>query len=136
MKGGGPKASLQIIVADLKTTEAFYGGILELPVQHALTVPGAPEHLILKHDDWELIFVEEAAVIRTHPLLEERLTSYPKGVGLTLHFQVKEIEDISEAILEEGLEILYSLDEKPYGMKDLWCFDPDGYLVVLEEPWQ
>ena len=69
------------------------------------------------------------------PLLEERLTSYPKGVGLTLHFRVKEIEDIYEAVLAEELEILYPLDEKPYGMKDLWCFDPDGYLVVLEEPW-
>jgi len=136
MKGGGPKASLQLIVADLNTTEAFYAGILELPVQRALTSPGAPEHLILKHDDWQLIFVEEAGVIRTHPLLEERLTSYPKGVGLTLHFQVTEIEDIYEAILEEDLEILYPLDEKPYGIKDLWCFDPDGYLVVLEEPWE
>ena len=136
MKGGGPKASLQLAVADLNTTEAFYAGILELPVQRALTAPGAPEHLILKHDDGQLIFVEEAAVIHTHPLLEERLTSYPKGVGLTLHFQVTEIEDIYEAILEEDLEILYPLDEKPYGIKDLWCFDPDGYLVVLEEPWE
>ena len=135
MKGGGPKASLQLAVADLNTTEAFYAGILELPVQRALTSSGAPEHLILKHDDWQLIFVEEGAVIRTHPLLEERLTSYPKGVGLTLHFQVTEIEDIYEAILEEDMEILYPLDEKPYGIKDLWCFDPDGYLVVLEEPW-
>ncbi len=136
MKGSGPKASLQLTVADLDTTEAFYAGILELPVQRAITVRGAPEHLILKHDDGELIFVEEEAVIRAHPLLEERLSSYPKGVGLTLHFRVTEIEDIYEAILEEELEVLYPLDVKPYGMKDLWCFDPDGYLVVLEEPWQ
>ncbi len=134
MKGGGPKALLQLTVADLNTTEAFYGGILELPVERALTAPGAPEHLILKQGDGELIFVDEAAVLRSHPLLEERLISYPKGVGLTLHFRVTEIEEIYDAIIEEGLEILYPLDEKPYGIKDLWCFDPDGYLVVLEEP--
>ena len=134
MQGGGPKASLQLTVADLDTTEAFYGGILELPIERALTAPGAPEHLILKQGDGELIFVDEAAVIRSHPLLEERLISYPKGVGLTLHFRVTEIEEIYDAIIEEGLEILYPLDEKPYGIKDLWCFDPDGYLVVLDEP--
>jgi catechol 2,3-dioxygenase-like lactoylglutathione lyase family enzyme len=134
VKGGGPKALLQLTVADLNTTEAFYGGILELPVERALTAPGAPEHLILKQGDGELIFVDEAAVLRSHPLLEERLISYPKGVGLTLHFRVTEIEEIYDAIIEEGLEILYPLDEKPYGIKDLWCFDPDGYLVVLEEP--
>lgn len=137
MNGGGAKVSLQLAVADLETTEAFYAGILELPVRRALTARGGPEHLILELDGGgELIFVEEAAVLRVHPLLEERLTEYPKGVGMTLHFRVTEIEDIADALDEEGLEILYPLEGKPYGMKELWCFDPDGYLVVLEEPWR
>lgn len=127
------KNSVQLAVADLGMTEAFYGGILEIPVQRALTARGAPEHLVLELDGWDLIFVEDAAVIRAHPVLEERLTEYPKGVGMTLHFAVQEIEDIYDALVDEGLEILYPLEEKPYGMKELWCFDPDGYLVVLEE---
>jgi catechol 2,3-dioxygenase-like lactoylglutathione lyase family enzyme len=128
---------LQLTVADLETTEAFYAGILELPVRRALTGWGAPEHLILKLDDGaELIFVEETAVLRTHPFLGGRLTDYPKGTGLILNFRVTEIEDIADALEEEELEILVPLEEKPYGMKELWCFDPDGYLVVLEEPWR
>ena len=134
MKSNGPKVSIQLTVADLGTTEAFYSGILEVPVQRAFTMPGAPEHLVMRQEGWELIFVEEAAVLRVHPVLEERLTEYPKGVGMTLHFRVEEIEDIADALEEEGLEVLYPLEEKPYGMKELWCFDPDGYLVVLEEP--
>lgn len=127
------KLSLQLTVADLSVTEAFYGGILDLPLQRSLTVRGAPEHLILKHDGWELVFVEESAVVREHPMLEERFAIFPKGVGMTLHFRVKDIEDIYAAIMDEEMGILYPLEEKPYGMKDLWCFDPDGYLVVLEE---
>jgi hypothetical protein len=59
---------------------------------------------------------------------------FPRGIGMTLHFQVSDIEEISEAIEEENLEILYSLEIKPYGIKEMWCFDPDGYLVVLDEP--
>jgi predicted enzyme related to lactoylglutathione lyase len=129
-----PKGSLQLAVADLDTTEAFYGGILELPVSRALTAWGGPEYLVMSAGGWELIFVEEDAVVRTHPVLEERLDIFPKGVGMTLHFRVTEIEDVADAIEEEGLEILYPLEEKPYGMKELWCFDPDGYLVMLEEP--
>jgi len=31
------------------------------------------------------------------------------------------------------LELLYPLEIKPYGVKEMWCFDPDGYLVVLNE---
>lgn len=128
-----PKVSIQLTVANLSTTEAFYVGILELPVRRAITVLGAPEHLEMKLDGWELIFVEEATVLKVHPVLEERFAMFPKGVGATLHFRVTGLDDIYQALLEEDLEILYPLEEQPYGVKDLWCFDPDGYMVVLEE---
>ena len=133
MRSKPPLLSLQLAVADLGTTEAFYVGILELPVRRALTMPGAPEHLVLRQDGAEIIFVEEEGVVRTHPVLAERLDSFPKGVGITFHLQVREIEEIADAIEEEGLQVLYPLEEKPYGVKELWCFDPDGYLLVLEE---
>jgi len=125
---------MQLAVADLSTTEAFYAGILELPVTRAFTVPGAPEHLELKVDGFAIIFVEESTVVKVHPVLEERFAVFPKGVGVTFHFNVNDLEDISQSLIEEDIEILYHMEEQPYGIKDLWCFDPDGYLVVLEEP--
>ncbi len=134
MRDEGPKFIIQLTVSDLGVTEAFYAGLLQLPVRRAFTMRGSPEHLVMKQDGWELIFVEDEAVIRLQPELEERLAAYPKGVGMALHFRVEEIEDIADSLEEEGLEVLYPLEEKPFGMKELWCFDPDGYLVVLEEP--
>jgi catechol 2,3-dioxygenase-like lactoylglutathione lyase family enzyme len=128
------KVSFHLTVSDLGTTEAFYAGILDLPVIRAFTMRGAPEHLLIRQEGWELIFIEEASFLRLHPLLGERVAAYPKGVGISLHFRVEEIEDIADALNDEGMEILYPLEEKPYGMKELWCFDPDGYLVALEEP--
>ena len=134
MGAGGAVLSLQLVVADLDATEAFYGGILELPVQRPFTAPGAPEYLQLPLGELTLIFVDEEAVLQNHPVLEERFSLYPKGVGMTLHIPVREIEGMYAALLEEEMEILYPLEVKPYRMKELWCFDPDGYLVVLEEP--
>ena len=130
----GPALSIQLSVSDLGTTEAFYAGILDLPVQRALTSIGAPEHLVLRSDGWEVIFVEESAVIQVHPILEARLENFPRGVGMTLHLSVKGIQGIYQELLEEDLEILYPLQLKPYGTREIWCFDPDGYLIVLEEP--
>ncbi|BEH10692.1 MULTISPECIES: VOC family protein [Geobacter] len=130
----GASVSIQLAVADLDATEAFYVGILELDVNRALTARGAPEHLELRSGDWEIIFVEEAAVVQVHPFLGERLEEYPKGVGMTIHVQVQGIEDIFDAVVEEGLDVVYPLEEKPYGVKQFWCFDPDGYLLVVEEP--
>ncbi len=81
-----------------------------------------------------MVFVEQEAMIREHPRMEDRMTMFPKGVGMSLHFRVTNIEDIADALDEEGLEVLYPLTQHPFGVKEVWCFDPDGYLVVVEEP--
>lgn len=126
--------AIQLCVADLGTTEAFYAGILDLPLQRPVTTPGAPEHLLLETDECQIIFVEDTAVAQLHPILQARLEGFPRGVGMTIHLAVEGIADIYQELLEEDLEILYPLERKPYGTYELWCFDPDGYLVVLEEP--
>jgi hypothetical protein len=128
--------SIQLCVADLGTTEAFYSGILDLPMHRPVIPLGGPEHLVLEHHGCEVIFVEESAVAQAHPVLAARLENFPRGVGVTLHLTVTGIDDIYQELLEEDLEILYPLTLKPYGTRELWCFDPDGYLVVLEEPRQ
>lgn len=133
MKPHQSRHSIQLTVSQLVITEAFYAGILELPVQRSFTAQGAPDHLIVDMNGIAIVFVEEADVIRAHPVLEPRFSMFPRGIGVTLHFEVKDIEDIRDAIMEEGLEILYPLEIKPYGIKEMWCFDPDGYLVVLDE---
>jgi uncharacterized glyoxalase superfamily protein PhnB len=125
--------SIQLTVAQLVVTEAFYAGILELPVQRSFTTKGAPDHLVVDMDGMAIIFVEEADVVAAHPLLASRFSMFPRGIGITLHFEVSNIEGIQDALLEEGLEVLYPLEIKPYGVKEMWCFDPDGYLIVLEE---
>lgn len=133
MKSHRTRHSVQLAVTNLAVTEAFYAGILELPVQRSLTSIGAPDHLVLDMDGIALVFVDEDDVVRAHPVLRNRFSMFPRGIGVTLHFEVKDLEGISDAINEEGLEILYPLEIKPYGVKEMWCFDPDGYLVVLDE---
>jgi uncharacterized glyoxalase superfamily protein PhnB len=133
MKPHQSRHSIQMAVSQLVVTEAFYAGILELPVQRSFTSQGAPDHLIVDMNGIAIVFVEEADVVRAHPVLEPRFSMFPRGIGVTLHFEVKDIEEIRDAIMEEGLEILYPLEIKPYGIKEMWCFDPDGYLVVLDE---
>jgi catechol 2,3-dioxygenase-like lactoylglutathione lyase family enzyme len=133
MKSHRAQHSIQLAVTNLAVTEAFYAGILELPVQRSFTALGAPDHLVLDMDGIALVFVEEDDVVRAHPVLGNRFSMFPRGIGVTLHFEVKDLEGISDAVTEEGLEVLYPLEIRPYGVKEMWCFDPDGYLIVLDE---
>ena len=125
--------SLQLTVEDISTTEAFYGGLLDLAISRIITAPGSPDMLVIRQDGCELVFAEEHAVVKAHPLLEDRFASFPKGVGVTLHFTVTDLDEISDALEEEEIDILYPLAHQRYGGKELWCLDPDGYLIVLEE---
>ena len=133
MKPHRSRHSIQLVVSQLAVTEAFYAGILELPVERSFTSQAAPDHMIIDMNGIAIVFVEETDVVRAHPVLGPRFSMFPRGIGVTLHFEVKKIEEIRDAIMEEGLEILYPLEIKPYGIKEMWCFDPDGYLVVLDE---
>ncbi len=133
MKAHRAPHSIQLTVSQLVVTEAFYAGILDMPVRRSFTAKGAPDHLVIDMDGMAIVFVEESDVSRAHPLLAPRFSMFPKGIGVTLHFAVTAIEDIRDAIMEEGLEVLYPLEIKPYGVKEMWCFDPDGYLIVLDE---
>ncbi|GFO56597.1 glyoxalase [Geomonas sp. Red276] len=126
--------SIQLAVSDLSTTEAFYAGILDLPIERPPTPYGAPVHLVLECDGIRVLFVEDVPVGRAHPILAARLAHFPRGIGMTLHLRVEGIEAIYQELQEQDLEVLYPLEKKPYGAWELWCFDPDGYLVVLEEP--
>jgi len=51
--------SIQLAVSQLVVTEAFYAGILELPVQRSFSAVGAPDHLVVDMDGIALMFVEE-----------------------------------------------------------------------------
>jgi catechol 2,3-dioxygenase-like lactoylglutathione lyase family enzyme len=133
MPGPSPRFSVQLAVEHLGATEAFYAGILGVDLKRGVTAPGGPEHLFLRHDGVEVVFVEHHAVVREHPVLEERLSGFPKGVGMTIHLRLEGIEDAYDAVLDEEMQVLYPLEERPFGVKEFWCFDPDGYLVVVEE---
>jgi predicted enzyme related to lactoylglutathione lyase len=130
------RISIQLTVSNLGITEAFYGGILELPVKRSFAVGRALEHLSISQNGFDLVFVPEEAVFSMQPELKQGMVECPKGIGMALRIRVSEIEDISDALEEEGIEVLYPLKAVPYGMKELWCFDPDGYLLALEEPWR
>jgi hypothetical protein len=92
MKPHQSRHSIQLAVSQLVVTEAFYAGILELPVQRSFTAQGAPDHLIVDMNGIAIVFVEEADVVRAHPVLEPRFSMFPRGIGVTLHFEVKDIE--------------------------------------------
>lgn len=134
MSAGDICFNLQVAVSNLGVTEAFYSGILDLPVIRPFSGAGSPDHLILGAGCCTVIFLEDESLIRMYPGAGHSLATFPKGVGVLFRFKVIDLVGIYDALTDEGLDIAYYHEDPVSRAKELWVYDPDGYLVVLEEP--
>ncbi len=123
--------TLTLAVRDLDRTELFYRDILELQPERFIPLPGAPPALLLRLED-AVILLRPASVLESrHPALFQSLDRHPFGTGMMLEFSVQSLTPVLRNITRRKLHILYELDDREFGMREIWLHDPDGYLVVL-----
>lgn len=125
--------NLNVAVANLGVTEAFYSGILDLPIRRPYSGSGSPDHLLLGMGGCTVVFIEDESLVRMNPATAQTLAAFPKGVGVMFRFDVVDLVGICDALTDEGLEIAYYHEDPVSRGKELWVYDPDGYLIVLEE---
>jgi catechol 2,3-dioxygenase-like lactoylglutathione lyase family enzyme len=125
--------TLTLAVSDLERTAAFYGELLELPIDRFFPIPGHPPVLLLGQGDATVLFREIAAMEALHPALFQNLERHPRGVGVTIEFTVEALKPILKNIARRQLHTLYELEDDEFKRSEIWLHDPDGYLVVLSE---
>ena len=132
-ESGGISFRIHLAVGNLGVTEAFYSGILELPVRRPYSGSGIPDHLILRAGGCEVVFLEDDKMVKEYPPAEHGLAAFPKGIGVMFRFAVLDLLGVYDALTEEGLEIAFFHEHPVSREKELAVYDPDGYLVVIEE---
>lgn len=125
--------SLTLAVSDLEQTAAFYGELLELPVERFEPAPGHPPVLLLGRGESTILFRESAVLEALHPAIFQNLERHPHGVGVTLEFSLAELSPILKKIARRQIHILYELADDEFSRREIWLHDPDGYLLVLCE---
>lgn len=128
---------LNIAVEDIDRTQRFYGETLLMPVERFVPAPGHPTVLILRQGQTTLLFRQFEVVEAMHPAVFQNLQRHPLGVGVSLEFEIANLDEVERNIDRRGLHTLYELDDAEFDRSELWLHDPDGYLVVLcREPAQ
>ncbi|OYT26131.1 MAG: glyoxalase [Candidatus Altiarchaeales archaeon ex4484_96] len=125
-------SSLQFTVKDLDRTYQFYRNVLGFYIERVLEEESF-DYLLLKKDGYELIFESEEAVRKLHPKLSDKWGDGVRGCGVALNFVVCNLYEIYGRLRAHNITILYDIAEKHYGMREVWLFDPDNYLIVLSE---
>ena len=124
--------SLQFTVKDLERTYQFYRNVLGFYIEK-VAEDGGFDFLVLKGDGYEIMFEESAVVSKLHPKLSDKWDVGVRGSGVALNFVVNNLYEIYGRIRAHNTPLLYDIVEKHYGMREVWIYDPDDYLIVLSE---
>ena len=126
-------SSFQFTVKDLNKTYDFYRNVLGFDIDKVSNEDDF-DFIIMKRDGFELIFEQESVVLQLHPKISEEWGKGKKGSGVALNFVVDNLYEIYGRIRANKVKIIYDIAEKHYGMREVWIYDPDKYLLVLSEP--
>ena len=123
---------LTLAVDHLETSAAFYGGLLGLPVE-SLGREGRGEGLLLRLGENWLLLRPAAVLVAHHPALYADFDRSARGSGVTIEITLPRLDPVLRALERHDWRILYELEDDEHRRREIWCHDPDGYLVVLNQ---
>lgn len=86
--------------------------------------------VILTHDDVEGL--ELGVLQRDHEIVPEAVRAAPAGVMIT--FVVDDCDVIYERALKQGVVVVETPADMPYGQRRMLLKDPDGTVVDISAP--
>lgn len=117
-----------ISVSDVRASSRFYQQVLGVPDDH-----GGDEYAQLRADGVPVLQLHSLSVDHHHGPLGDRSTAL--GNGLLLWFTTEAFDEAVDRARATGAEIVTDVHVNPNsGCRELWFRDPDGYTVVLAEP--
>ncbi|MDH3998890.1 MAG: hypothetical protein OET90_08620 [Desulfuromonadales bacterium] len=120
-------------VNDLEQSEIFYRDLLRLPIERHQPRSDAPPFLLLRSNAATIVFRSDAVLQSRHPSVFQNLDHHPKGVGVSLEFEITELDALERRVDSQGHALCYQLDDDESGWQEIWLYDPDGYLLILSE---
>jgi catechol 2,3-dioxygenase-like lactoylglutathione lyase family enzyme len=115
---------LVLDVADLERSVSFYTERLDFQSVSAGDWLGHQTRL-LQLGAFHLLLLEQPGT--SNPL------NLPKA-GPLMTLSEARIDDLYDALEQAGIEIVSPLRDSPWGSRSFLVRDPDGYLLIIQEP--
>lgn len=114
--------SVLFISSDLDKTEAFYKCLGFVTKRDEKAVHTEISGIRLVFMDGEKVDITKDIDIE------------PKGAGIYLYFEVENVDDYYQKLINKGLESSSKPKDWPWGKREFAIKDPDGYKLVFFSP--
>jgi len=122
---------LTLGVTDIERSDFFYRHILGFRVERFRPAAKRAENLIIRENNANIVMRPAATMRESHPAAFEHLGRTPFGAGVSLDFRVENLSTIGRNIKKHMLPTLYELEDAQLKRREIWLYDPSGYLVTL-----
>lgn len=124
---------ITLAVDDIDRSAHFYRDLLQLPLQRH-TLDGSQEQmLLLEQGDTTILLRTTSAVEAGHPAALQHLQRQSRGIGVSFDFKVDNLDLILRCLERHHIATLHESDDQQHGIRELWLYDPDNYLLILTE---
>lgn len=116
-----------ISVGDIEASSRWYQQVLGATSGH-----GGPEYERLLVDGILIMQLHKLELAHHHGTIGD--PGQPTGNGVAIWFEAEGFDDAVDRIHAADIEIRADVHVNPNaGQREIWIYDPDGYLVVLAE---
>lgn len=118
-----------IAVADVEATSRWYQRVLGVESGH-----GGREYEQLLADGEIVLQLHNLDVDHHHGSIAD--PDQPRGNGVAVWFEVADFDAAVQRAKADAVDVHTDVHTNPNaGHREIWLRDPDGYLVVLAEPY-
>jgi catechol 2,3-dioxygenase-like lactoylglutathione lyase family enzyme len=86
---------------------------------------GRHSFAVLARGEAEFLFVHESAL---GPANRAALP-YPRAAGVDIRLMVEDVDGVYASVRARGVDVVLTLDDRPYGLRDFIISDADGYRI-------
>lgn len=114
--------STVLFVANISQSIDFYIRLLNFSIVHDFG-----KNVILSQGItlWE---------IQPEHIITKQLETKNNSNRFELYFEIENLSEISNKLVNEGVRFLHTMHSEPWGQKTIRLFDPDNHLIEIGEP--
>jgi len=120
-----PAFTVNLVVSDVGRSVGFYRDVFGADVRYS-----DPDFAAIKLGDLDFMLHADHTY-DSHPWYGRLLAERGRGLGAELRLFGVDPDDLESRARELGATVLQSATDKPFGWRDVWVQDPDGYVWAV-----
>jgi predicted enzyme related to lactoylglutathione lyase len=114
-----------ILVEDIETSKKFYMEVMGLEILHDWG------NMIIFKDRFS---IHKSDVLQPESIIKNQIAQGKQGRNnIIIYFEVENLEDEYQKIVEKGIRILHGIVEVPW-QKIFRIYDPDNHIIEIGNP--